>query len=48
VRRLLLAVPLDAFESVCSEDVGRDVLEDEKVALMVYDPNEEVIKRWVP
>lgn len=48
VRRLLLAVPLDAFESVWSDDVGRDVVEDEKVLLLVFDPNEEVIERWVP
>lgn len=47
-RRLLLAVPQEAFESVWSDDVGRDVIEDEKVALLVFDPNAEVIDRWVP
>ncbi len=47
-RRLLLAVPLDAFESVWSDDVGRDVVEDEKVPLLVFNPTEEVILRWVP
>jgi hypothetical protein len=47
-RKLLLAVPLDAFESVWSDDVGRDVAEDEKVLLLVFDPKEEVITRWVP
>ena len=46
-RRLLLAVPLDAFDSVWSDDVGRDVVEDEKVSLIVYDPAEGIIKRWV-
>ena len=25
-----------------------DVVEDEKVLLMVFDPNEEVITRWMP
>lgn len=43
-RRLLLAVPQEAFESVWSDDV----IEDEKVALLVFDPNAEVIERWVP
>lgn len=47
-RRLFVAVPLDAFESVWSDDVGRDVREDEKVPLLVFDPKEEVIERWVP
>lgn len=47
-RRLLVAVPLDAFESVWSDDVGRDVMEDENIPLLVFDPTEEVIKRWVP
>lgn len=37
-----------AVESVWSDDVGRDVMEDEKVELLVFDPTEEVIKRWVP
>jgi len=41
-------VPLDAFESVWSDDVGRDVVEDEKVPLLVFNPTEEVILRWVP
>ncbi len=26
----------------------RDVTEDEKVALLVFNPSEEVIERWVP
>ncbi len=47
-RRLLVAVPLDAFESVWSDDVGRDVMEDEKIPLLVFDPSEGTIKRWVP
>ena len=47
-RRLLVAVPADAFESVWSEDVGRAVLEDEKIPLLVFDPVKEAIVRWVP
>jgi len=47
-RRLLVAVPSDAFESVWSEEVGRAVLEDEKIPLLVFDPVKEVIVRWVP
>jgi XisH protein len=47
-RRLVLAVPLDAFESVWSDDVGRDVMEDEKIPLLVFDPMEEVIRPGLP
>jgi hypothetical protein len=47
-RRLLVAVPLDAFESIWSEEVGRAVLEDEKIPLLVFDPTKEAIARWVP
>jgi hypothetical protein len=45
---MLVAQPLDAFDSVGADDVGRDVMEDETVSLIVYDPAEEVIKQWVP
>lgn len=48
LRKLVLAVPLDAFASVWADDVGRDVAEDEKIVLLVFDPKEEVITRWVP
>lgn len=47
-RRLLVAVPVDAFDSIWSDDMGRDVVEDEKVPLLIFDPIEEVIKRWMP
>ncbi len=47
-RRLLVAVSLDAFESIWSEEVGRAVLEDEKIPLLVFDPTKEAIARWVP
>jgi XisH protein len=47
-RRLVLAVPLDAFDGVWTDEVGQAVVEDEKVFLLVYDPAEEVIKRWLP
>ncbi len=47
-RRLLLAVPSEAFESVWSDEIGLHVVEDEKIALFVFDPSKEVIERWVP
>jgi hypothetical protein len=47
-RRLLLAVPLDAFDSVWTDEVGQAVVEDEKVSLVVFDPEQEVITRWLP
>jgi hypothetical protein len=47
-RRMVVAVPFDAFESIWSEEVAQDVARDEQIPLLVFDPVEEVIRRWLP
>ena len=38
----------ERHEVAAAADVGRDVTADEKVSLLVFDPGQEVIERWVP
>jgi hypothetical protein len=47
-RRLFLAVPESIFLSTLEEPIARPVLEDLDVALLVFDPQQEVIVRWRP
>ena len=45
-RKLFLAVPYDVFVSTFDEPVARPVVEDESIALIAFDPEQEVIKEW--
>jgi len=45
-RRLFLAVPESVYVSTLEEPIARPVLEDLGVALLVFDPQREVIVRW--
>ena len=45
-RKLFLAVPDSVFVSTFSESIARPVLEDLKVAIISFDPQEEVIVKW--
>jgi hypothetical protein len=47
-RRLVLAVPAAAYESILSSDLGQTVRADYSVALLVFDPQAEVISQWLP
>jgi hypothetical protein len=46
-RIMILAVPLETFESILSTDLGRVVREDYALALLVFDPEGEVIRQWL-
>jgi len=47
-RILYLAVPIEAFESLFDEDqVGEVLLKDEKIRLLVFDPEKKEIIRWL-
>lgn len=46
-RQLVLAVPSAVFETVLSSDVGRAVRDDYALALLVFDPDREVISQWL-
>jgi hypothetical protein len=45
-RKLFLAVPESVFASTLDEPIARPVLEDMKVALIAFDPRQEVIVKW--
>jgi hypothetical protein len=45
-RRLFLAVPESVFLSTLEEPIARPVLEDLRVALLVFNPQQEVIVAW--
>jgi hypothetical protein len=46
-RQLFLAVPESVFASTLDEPIARPVIEDLTVALMVFDPQQEVIVKWI-
>lgn len=46
-RNLVLAVPLDAFESILSSELGRAVREDYALVILVFDIRQEVIRQWL-
>ncbi len=45
-RQLFLAVPKSVFLSTLEEPIVRPVLEDLNIALMAFEPEEEVIVKW--
>jgi hypothetical protein len=45
-RKLYLAVPESVFLSTLDEPIARPVLEDLHIALLAFDPQEEVIVTW--
>lgn len=46
-RKLFLAVPYSVFVSTLAEPIARPVLEDLNIALVAFDPQQEVIMKWV-
>ncbi len=47
-RQLFLAVPQLAFVELFDEPVGRLLIEEEKLLVIVFDPQREEIKQWIP
>ena len=45
-RELFLAVSVDAFKTVLEPPFGRLFVERERVNLVIFDPEEEVIRKW--
>lgn len=45
---LYLAVSVHAMEGIFSTRIGRIMLDQAKVNLLIYDPKQEVIKAWNP
>ena len=46
-RVLYLAVPLDTFQTFFQERITQELVAQYKVALIVYNPAQEVIERWL-
>lgn len=46
-RSLVLAVPAAVYESLLSSELGRTLQEAFPLRLMVFDPIEEEVRRWV-
>jgi hypothetical protein len=45
-RKLFLAVPESVFVGTLDEPIARPVLEDLAVALVAFDPEQEIIVKW--
>lgn len=45
---LFLAVPQSAFEELFSHAIGTIAMQEAEVNLVVFDPEEEVIQKWIP
>lgn len=46
-RKLFLAVPASVFDSTLAEPIARPVIEDLAIALISFDPQQEVIVKWI-
>jgi hypothetical protein len=47
-RKMVLALPKENWESIMSTDLGRAMIDDYHLALLIFDPELEVIDRWIP
>ena len=45
---LYLAVPVMAYNGILTETIGHQVLQDNQVKLLVFDPQTEEVVRWIP
>lgn len=47
-RVLYLAIRVAIFENIFEEPIGRILLENQRLRLVVFDPEAEVIVKWIP
>ncbi len=47
-RTLYLALPTWAYESLFEEPLGQLLLKNQRLRLIVFDPEQEAIKQWLP
>jgi len=45
---LYMTVPIAAYEGILSEEIGRRTVRKANIRLMVFDPREEEVVRWIP
>jgi hypothetical protein len=46
-RTLYLAVPESIYTSLFTEEIGEILLQDDVIRLVTFDPEQEVIRRWI-
>lgn len=47
-RLLYLALPIWAYESLFEEPLGKLLMKNERLRLIVFEPKQESIKQWLP
>lgn len=47
-RLLYLALPVWAYESLFEEPLGQLLMKNKRLRLIVFEPAEESIERWIP
>lgn len=47
-RTLFLAIREEVYYAVFEEPIGRILLENQRLQLLLFDPEQEVIVRWIP
>ena len=47
-RRLYLAIAAEVFKNIFEEPIGRGILNEYKLRILVFDSEKEVIARWTP
>lgn len=45
--QLYMAVPVEAFNGILSEEIGQQVIQRANIHLVVFDPYEEAIAQWI-
>lgn len=45
---LYLAVPESTYQGILSEELGQRITQHIALKLLVFDPSQEVITRWIP
>jgi hypothetical protein len=47
-RRLILAVPEEAFDAILTAELGLAIREDYALSILAFDVEEETIRKWLP
>lgn len=45
---LYLAIPVGVYEGIFQEDIGIELRRNIDIRLIIYDPENEVVVRWIP
>lgn len=46
--QLYMAVPAEAFQGILGEEIGRQAMRKAQIRVIVFDPEQEEIVRWIP